>query len=201
MSRSKIPLPLQTLMTLLRKIPGVGAKSAERYAFQLLEWEESSLALLAQSIGTLRSLVISCPECHCLKAGVCCDFCQSDKRDTKTLCIVSSAKDVYPIEDTQTFRGLYHVLEGLFSPLEGFDASRIDTAEIRKRVDQHGIQDILLALDSTIEGDATALFLKEEMKHWNVTISRLAFGIPLGSALDYVDPGTLARALLGRHTF
>ena len=192
---------MQTLMTLLRKIPGVGSKTAERYTFHLLEWDQSSLELLSTALNDLRNKVQTCPACHCLKGEDPCDFCNINKREQHTLCIVSSAKDVYPIEDTHTFRGLYHVLEGLFSPLQGYDAHRINVKEIQERILRHGVRDVILALDSTVEGDATALFLKEEMKHWGVNISRLAFGIPLGSALDYVDAGTLARALLGRHQF
>lgn len=198
---SRIPPSLQNLMTLLRKIPGVGSKTAERYAFHLLDWENHSLELLSNTIGTLKSTVQTCSECHCLKGEAACDFCHPDKRETHTLCIVSSARDVYPIEETRTFRGLYHVLEGLFSPLQGFNANKINIQSIKDRIDKHEIRDVILALDSTVEGDATALFLREEMQNWNVTISRLAFGIPLGSALDYVDAGTLARALLGRHKF
>lgn len=117
------------------------------------------------------------------------------------LCIVSQPKDVYPIEETKAFRGLYHVLGTTFSPLYGREAEGIDLTKIRNRIISNGVKDVILAFDSTLEGDATALYLKEEMKDWNVLISRPAFGIPLGSPLDYVDPGTLTRALLGRNRF
>ena len=198
---AKPPLPLQHLMMILRKLPGVGAKTAERYAFSLLEWEEPTLQLLADTMSSLQKKVKKCSLCHCLQGEEPCQFCDINKRDPHTLCIVSTSKDVYPLEETHLFRGLYHVLEGLFSPLQGNYAENIDLERLRNRIQTNQVTDVILALDSTLEGDATSLFLKQEMKEWNVSISRLAFGIPLGSSLEYVDPGTLARALSGRHQF
>jgi recombination protein RecR len=198
---SKLPPPIQKIIAQLRKLPGVGAKTAERYAFRLIEWNTESLELFSQSITDLSKEIGHCPTCHCLKGEGICDFCDTSKRESQSLCIVSYAKDIYPIEETRVFKGLYHVLEGVFSPLEGLNVEKIDVEKIKARIKSHDIKDVILALDSTLEGDATALFLKEEMKSWGLSISRLAFGIPLGSALDYVDPGTLTRALLGRLQF
>lgn len=198
---SKLPAAVQKLIHQLRKLPGVGSKTAERYAFRLLEWEKEELLGLTESLKNLSNEVQYCPTCFCLKGEQECEFCSEQKRDTSCLCIVSHAKDIYPIEETKAFRGLYHVLGGVFSPLHGQTIEQIDLSKIYSRVQKHGITDILLALDSTLEGDATALFLKEEMETWNVSISRLAFGIPVGSSLEYVDAGTLTRALLGRHRF
>ena len=198
---SKLPLPLQKIISQLRKFPGVGAKTAERYAFHLIEWDSYSLDLLASAIGSIRKEITPCPTCYCLKGLLPCEFCNNEKRDPHTLCIVSSPKDIYPLEETKAFRGLYHVLGTLFSPLQGNGAEKINLEEIKTRIELTGVKDVILALDSTLEGDATALFLKEEMKTWNVSISRLAFGIPLGSSLEYVDAGTLARAFIGRHNF
>ena len=198
---SKLPNALQKLIQHLRKLPGVGSKTAERYAFRLLEWEKEDLLSLARSLENLSKEVEYCSTCHCLKGAEACDFCDETKRETHSLCIVSHAKDIYPIEETKAFHGFYHVLGGVFSPLQGHGIDQIDLSTLYNRIQKHDIKDVLLALDSTLEGDATALFLKEEMQNWNVSISRLAFGIPVGSALDYVDPGTLTRALLGRHRF
>ncbi|MES2199702.1 MAG: recombination mediator RecR [Chlamydiota bacterium] len=198
---SKLPPQIQKMIAQLRKLPGVGAKTAERYAFRLIEWNVESLELLSQTITSLSKEIKHCPTCHCLKGDTLCEFCDTTKRDTQALCIVSYAKDIYPIEETRVFKGLYHVLGGVFSPLQGQNIEKIDVQKIKNRIESHNIKDVILALDSTLEGDATALFLKEEMKNWNLSISRLAFGIPLGSALDYVDPGTLTRALLGRLQF
>jgi recombination protein RecR len=192
---------LQTLIHQLRKLPGVGGKTAERYAFRLIEWEKEALLSFAKSLEALSNEIQHCPTCFCLKGDLGCDFCNESKRDTSMLCIVSHAKDIYPIEETKAFHGLYHVLGGVFSPLHGKGVEEIDLSKIYSRIQKHDIKDVLLALDSTLEGDATSLFLKEQMESWNVSISRLAFGIPVGSSLDYVDPGTLTRALLGRHRF
>lgn len=198
---SKLPLPIQKIISQFRKLPGVGGKTAERYAFRLIEWDVESLQLLSQTIASLSKEIEHCSICNCLKGEKICEFCNPSQRDPSCLCIVSYAKDIYPIEETRAFKGLYHVLGGVFSPLQGHNIEKIDVQKIKTRVELHNIKDVILALDSTLEGDATALFLKEEMKNWNVSISRLAFGIPLGSALDYVDPGTLTRALIGRHRF
>lgn len=198
---SKLPLPLQKIISQLRKLPGVGAKTAERYAFNLMEWDTYSLDLLATTIASIRKEITPCPTCYCLKGTLPCEFCNKDKRDPHTLCIVSSPKDIYPLEETRIFQGFYHVIGTLFSPLQGNGVEKINLEEIKKRIELTGVKNVILALDSTLEGDATALFLKEEMKNWNVSISRLAFGIPMGSSLEYVDAGTLARAFIGRHDF
>jgi len=200
---SKLPDSMQKLISQFRKFPGVGGRTAERFAFRLLEWNEDSLQAFSRTIGSIAKEIGYCPSCRCLKGEEACEFCDESKRDTNSLCIVSHAKDIYPIEETRVFRGLYHVLGGVFSPLDGQNASKIETEikNILSRVRTHAVTDIILALDSTLEGDATALFIKEETKDWKVNISRLAFGIPLGSALDYVDSGTLTRALIGRNQF
>ena len=198
---SRFPTPIQKLIMQLRKLPGVGAKTAERYAFDLLSWEKESLLLLSSSLSSIQSQIIPCPNCSCLKGNLDCEFCDLSKRDPSLLCIVSSAKDIYPIEETRTFKGIYHVLGVVLSPLHGYNTEKIDIEKLKHRIISLGVKEIVLALDSTIEGDATSLFLKEEMQTCNVNISRLAFGIPLGSSLEYVDSGTLTRAFLGRHPF
>jgi recombination protein RecR len=198
---AKFPIPIQKLIMQLRKLPGVGSKTAERYAFELLSWNQEATALLSDSLKSIHAEISPCPECLCLKSDLTCEFCDPSKRDPTTLCIVSSAKDIYPIEETRIFRGMYHVLGGMLSPLHGYNTDKFDIGKIKIRIGLLGVKDVVLALDSTLEGDATSLFLKEEIQGCGVNISRLAFGIPLGSSLDYVDPGTLTRAFLGRHLF
>jgi recombination protein RecR len=198
---TKFPVPIQKLIAQLRKLPGVGSKTAERYAFHLLAWPSHALCLFTQTLDSIQKEISFCPDCFCLKGELPCEFCNEATRNTTILCIVSCAKDIYPIEETRTFKGLYHVIGGLYSPMQGKSKDTINIQKIKERVLKHQITDIILAFDSTIEGDATALLLKEEMKDWNVCISRLASGIPLGSALEYVDAGTLARAFAGRYQF
>jgi recombination protein RecR len=198
---TKLPDPIQKLAIQLRKLPGVGIKTAERFAFHLLSWEKESLQHLAKSLEQIQNKISPCQVCACLKGAEPCEFCNPHKRDPELLCIVSFAKDVYPIEETKAFKGMYHVLGGVLSPLQGYSTTEINTKKIKDRIETQGVKDVLLALDSTVEGDATSLFLKEELRGCQVSISRLAFGIPLGSSLEYVDSGTLGRALLGRNPF
>jgi recombination protein RecR len=198
---NKYPIPLTTLIAHLRKLPGVGAKTAERYAFNLLEWPDHQLHEFAVTLSTLKDKVTSCHDCGCFLESTECTFCDVKKRDSKILCIISSAKDVYPIEETKVFKGLYHVLGGLLSPAHGIHPENLSLEKLKKRIINQQINDVIIALDSTIEGEATALYLKEEMELWGVKTSRPAMGLPMGSSIDYVDGGTLARAIEGRQNF
>ncbi|MBS0615417.1 MAG: recombination protein RecR [Verrucomicrobia bacterium] len=198
---AKYPLPLIHLMSLLKKLPGVGSKTAERFAFQLLDWPGEELSHLSELTRTLKETIVHCDTCRCIKDQNDCAFCDETKRDTSVLCIISSAKDAYAFEETRTYKGLYHVLGGLLSPLDGKTPEHLDLPRLKKRLESHGIQEVILALDSTIEGDATALFLKDELQRLGVRVTRLAFGLPIGSPLEYIDGSTLSRALSGRQSF
>lgn len=197
----KYPLELLMLISFFKKLPGVGNKTAERFAFQLLNWQEGDLNSFSETLGTLKEKIHHCTECGCLKETDSCSFCDITKRDTHILCITASAKDVYAIEETRTFRGLYHVIGGLLSPLDGRTPDSLYLSGLKKRLSSLPIKEIIIAFDSTLEGDATALFLKEELAAMGLSVSRLAFGLPMGSSLDYVDGSTLARALTGRNSF
>ncbi|HPE85625.1 MAG TPA: recombination mediator RecR [Chlamydiales bacterium] len=195
----KYPTDLQTLITYLRKLPGVGNKTAERYAFALLDWKEKDLIDISSLLGTLRTRVKACATCGCLQDHNHCPFCVG--RDTNVLCIISSPKDAYAIEDTHAYRGLYHVIETLISPLDGRTPDQLDLPKLKNRIQTHGIKEVIIALDSTLEGDATALFLKNDFDNQALNVTRLAFGMPMGSTLDYIDEGTLSLAITGRRTF
>lgn len=199
MIMSKYPPSLLFLITYLKKLPGVGAKTAERFAFQLLNWPEHQLQDLAALMHKIKEKIGRCPECNCLIEGSICAFCNEAERDTSIICVISSPKDVFNIEETHSYRGLYHVLGGLLSPLEGRNPEHLYLEPLKSRIQSKKIKEVVLALDSTLEGEATALYLKEELQ--GVSISRLAFGLPIGSSLDFVDGGTLTRALLGRQGF
>lgn len=196
---SKYPSALLNLIAYLKKLPGVGSKTAERFAFQLLNWQDHQLADFADHIQKIKTNIRHCPECHCLTEGPQCEFCDPNKRDTQILCIISSPKDLYQIEDTRTYRGLYHVLGGLLSPLDGRTPQHLRLELLKSRIESKNVKEIIIALDSTLEGDATALYLKDQLRGMRIT--RLAFGLPLGSSLDFVDGGTLARAFAGRQSF
>lgn len=194
------PEHLLKLIAVFKKLPGVGAKSAERFAFHLLEWQEEKLQEMGRVIETTKKYLKSCVECGSLIEERC-PFCQNPERRPDILCVVASSKDVFSIEETREFRGLYHVLGGLLSPLQGLSPAPRALEKLKDRALKLGVKEMILALDSTLEGDATALYLKKELESLSVSISRLALGLPMGSSLDYIDGGTLARALAGRHIY
>lgn len=195
------PNSLKKLIQILKKLPGVGTKTAERFAFHMIEWEDNELFLLSDHLKELPLKVERCDSCGCIKNPEACQLCDIDKRDASIMCIVSSPKDIFSIEQTSTFRGMYHVLNNLLSPFEKKSIDHCEVAKIKKRITTNKTQEILIALDSTIEGDATSLFLKQELEPICSKISRLAFGVPLNSSLEYIDEGTLARALINRQSF
>lgn len=198
---ARYPLELSQLIASLRKLPGVGSRTAERFAFHLLGWKEGEIGKLATLLSELKAKVLSCKECHCLMDESGCAFCDLKLRDPSRLCIIASAKDAFAIDETGAYKGLYHVLGGLLSPILGSTLSQEDLEGLMGRIKRLEIKEVILALDSTLEGDATSLFLKEQIGHLGLPVSRLAFGLPMGSSLDFVDGGTLARALTGRQHF
>jgi recombination protein RecR len=195
------PAPIHTLIQMLRGLPGVGSKSAARFAFDLLGWPQEQLEGLAQALATFRLQLQPCGRCGCLIEQESCHLCDPAQRDPKQLCVVAQARDIYILEQTRSFRGMYHVLGGLLSPLDGAWSHQLRLEPLSQRLDLHPVEEVIVALDSTLEGDATALLLKRTLEGRSIRLTRLAFGIPLGSALDYVDGTTLARALSGRNSF
>lgn len=195
------PPHLTKLIHVLRRFPGVGVKSAERFAFQMLEWSPGELAEMASVVAALPEKIKQCETCGCLVDGPNCFFCEEGQGRSKTVCVVSSPRDVYSIEGTGEYRGHYHVLGGLLSPMEGIGPEHLTLDPLKRRINDQAFEEVIIGLDSTLEGDATSLYLKQELEPLGVSVSRLAFGIPIGSSLDYVDGGTLARAFSGRGQF
>lgn len=195
---SKYPSHLIRLIESLRRLPGVGVRTAERFAFHLLTWPKEKLTDFGETIGSALDKISFCSECGCMEIEGTCPYCTSPSRDQQTLCIIHSPKDAFAIEETHQYSGLYHVLGSLLSPVDQFDEGALPIQAIRERIQKHGIKEVIIALDSTLEADATALFLKEELEPLGAKLSRLAYGIPIGSTLDFVDGGTLSRALSGR---
>lgn len=198
---SRYPSELLTLISHLKKLPGVGRKTAERFAFYLLDWTEEDIKKFARQLDTLKEKVYPCEICGCLKDSEHCALCDVRLRDSSILCLVASPRDVYAIEETKVFKGLYHVIGGLLSPLEGRSIEKLNLDKLEKRLLELSIQEVIIAFDSTLEGDATALFLKQKLDKIGVKATRLAFGLPMGSSLDFVDYGTLEKAFTGRHDF
>lgn len=197
----RYPSHLLKLIDVLRKLPGVGSKSAERFAFELLQWPEAHLEEMSKVIREIPQQLKQCPECGCLKGEGLCPFCDPRRVETGSLCVIVSPKDAFAIEATHEYRGLYHVLGGVLSPMEGFHTDSLSFGKLKERIMKFQLSEVVIALDSTLEGDATALYLKNELESLNIHTTRLAFGLPMGSSLDYVDGGTLARAFIGRSRF
>ncbi|NGX55984.1 MAG: Recombination protein RecR [Candidatus Anoxychlamydiales bacterium] len=192
------PKDLIKLISYLKKLPGVGSKTAERFSFEMIKWGDSELKDLGDLLKEFKNKIFTCQTCGCLKSNNDCMFCDKNMRDESLLCIVSSFRDIYLLEATNSFKGLYHVLDHLYSPIDDQD---LDLTNLKNRIINSEIQEVIIALDSTIEGDATSLYIKEELKNFNVKISRLAFGMPMGSSLEYVDEGTLTQAFIGRQKY
>ncbi len=196
-----LPEDLRSLISYLKKLPGVGTRTAERFAFELLSWPKNELKELSDTLHTATENLPPCLTCGCLTDRGTCQFC-APSRDTERLCIISSPRDAFAIEAIRVFKGLYHVIEHLLSPLDGRHATSLRLDRIEERIAKHGIKEVIIAFDSTLEGDTTALYLKQQLSRKNgAEVSRLAFGLPVGSSLEYIDGGTLTRAFSGRQSF
>jgi recombination protein RecR len=192
--------PVQRLITELGKLPGVGARTAQRLAFHILRAEDDDAFALAAAIREVKERVGLCEICFNLAEGPRCRICEDERRDAALICVVEEPGDVIPIERTHEFRGRYHVLGGALSPIDGVDPEDLKIAELYRRVEAGGITEVVLATNPTTTGEATALHiaagLHERASH--VTVTRLASGLPVGGDLEYADEVTLGRALSGR---
>ena len=195
------PKELLTLIAHFKKFPGVGSKTAERFVFHLINWPEEELSALSKKIAGIKENIYPCPECGCLMDNKLCNFCTKGRRDESLMCLISSPKNAFALEETRAYKGLYHVIGTLLSPLEGHIPDQLEVDRLKERLKKFPLQEVIIAFDSTLEGDATALFFKQHLESWGFTTSRLALGLPMGSSLDFVDFGTLEKALIGRQKF
>jgi len=194
------PKKILTLISFLKKLPGVGFKTAERFSFELIKWNNEELKNFANILYNIKKNLKKCDICGCLKEEENCYFCNMQIRTKDTICIISSEKDAFAIEDAGTYKGLFHVVP-LLSPIDGFQSDDDNIKKLISRIMENKIKEAIIALDSTLEGDATSLLLKNKLKNLDVKISRLAFGLPIGSSLEYIDKTTLAKAFFGRQNF
>jgi len=190
--------PVQRLIDELSRLPGVGQKSAQRLAFHLLAVEEADAQRLAAAITDMRSQVSLCQRCFNVASGEECQICRDGRRDTSIVCVVERPQDVVVVEQTQEFRGRYHVLGGSLSPINGIGPGQLRFEELRVRLEPEGISELIVATNPTVEGDATAMYIAREFKPLGVRVTRLAAGLPVGGDLDYADELTIGRALIGR---
>ncbi|MCL2318488.1 MAG: recombination mediator RecR [Treponema sp.] len=193
---------LDRLVTLLSKLPGIGKKSAGRLVYHILDTDPSYARTLAAELLGLHEAIKRCSRCGSYTESDPCPICTDPGRDRSLLCVVERAQDVRVIDESREFRGLFHVLGGLIAPLEGVNPGDLSIGKLLERIRDEGIQEVILALNPTIEGDTTALyiqrFLKEKLPARQLEISRLASGLPVGGDLEYADKLTLSRSLRGR---
>lgn len=192
------PKSIATLIEHFQKFPSVGPKSAQRMAFYLLRMPISEVEKFAQSMVDAKLNTRTCEVCFNLSATSPCEICQSTQRDKSTICVISETKDLIAIEKTNEYKGLYHVLQGLISPMDGIGADDIRIKELLSRLTDDNVKEVILALSPSVEGEATSLYLSKLIKPFGIKISRIAFGLPVGADLEYADEITLARAIEGR---
>jgi recombination protein RecR len=190
--------PVQRLIDELGRLPGIGAKSAQRLAFHLLSVEVTDARRLASAITDMRDQVTLCERCFNVAAGEMCAICRDTRRDETVVCVVERPQDIVVVERTQEFRGRYHVLGGSLSPINGIGPGQLRFEELRQRLEPEGIAELIVATNPTVEGDATAMYIAREFKPLGLRVTRLASGLPVGGDLDYADELTLGRALIGR---
>ncbi|HEX7058931.1 MAG TPA: recombination mediator RecR [Solirubrobacterales bacterium] len=193
------PAPLARLVAELSRLPGIGQRTAQRLAFHLLRAPDEETTALSESIREVKEKVGLCEECFNLSEGPLCRICADPGRDRSLICVVEEPADVIPIERTHEYRGLYHVLGGALSPIDGIDPEDLKIAELVRRVEGGETQEIILATNPTTTGEATALHIAERLRG-KVAVTRLASGLPVGADLEHADEVTLGKALAGRHS-
>ena len=193
-------VPIQRLIDEFRKLPGVGGKTAVRYAFSVLNMSEEDAIRFSETIASAKRDVKKCSVCFGLSEGDVCEICSSERRDHSTVCVVESPKDVIVMEKVRGFRGVYHVLGGALAPLDNITPQDLTIKELVERVRTGEIRELIIATNPTPSGDTTASYLARILEEYDVEISRLAYGIPVGGDIEYADEVTLYRAMEGRRT-
>ena len=191
---------IQELIDELGRLPGVGPKSAQRIAFYLLQADEDQAKRLAEVLTEVKERVRFCEQCGNVAEAELCNICRDPRRSKASICVVEESKDVQAIERTRELKGLYHVLGGAISPIEGIGPDNLRIKELVSRLADHDIKEVIIATDPNLEGEATATYLTRMLSPMGITISRLASGLPVGGDLEYADEITLGRAFEGRRT-
>ena len=191
-------LPLERLTEQLERLPGIGRKSAARLAFHLLYMPEKDAKAFIDALTDARDKIHECPVCCNLTDSATCPICEDARRDRTTICVVEDPRDVVAIERTGEYSGLYHVLHGTISPMDGRGPDQLRVKELLHRLQDETVTEVIMATNPTVEGDYTALYLSRLLKPLNIKVTRLAYGIPVGADLEYADEITLSRSLMGR---
>ncbi|GAB0150861.1 MULTISPECIES: recombination mediator RecR [Marinobacterium] len=191
---------LQNLITSLRALPGVGPKSAQRMALHLLERDREGARTLSESLLQAAEKVGECQRCRNLSEETLCPVCEDDSRDHQLICVLESPVDLIAVEQTGGFNGVYFVLKGHLSPIDGVGPEDLGLDQLFERVESGEVRELILATNPTVEGEATAHYIAEQLQDLNVNITRIAHGVPVGGELEFVDGGTLAHAFAGRRS-
>ena len=194
------PEPVARLIDALQRLPGIGPKTAQRLTFFLLKRPAPEVAALGEALTQLKQLIVHCSICFNVSEDEQCRICRDPRRDPSVLCVVEEYKDVVAIERTREFRGRYHVLGGAISPIEGIGPEQLRIRELMQRLGDGAIGEVILATDPNLEGEATATYLTRLLKDFDLRVTRLASGLPVGGDLEYADEVTLGRAFAGRRS-
>ena len=189
---------VQRLIDELGRLPGIGPKSAQRIAFHLLKLSKEDAHRLADVIVEVKAKVVWCKRCFNIAESDLCSYCSDERRDNHVVCVVEEPRDIVAIERTAEYRGRYHVLQGAISPIEGIGPEQLRVRELIARISAEGINEVIVATNPNIEGEATAMYLANLLKPAGLTVSRIASGLPVGGDLEYADEVTLGRAMSGR---
>ena len=192
------PKSIASLIEQFQKFPSVGPKSAQRMAFQVLKMPLGEVERFANAILEAKKSSKTCEICFNISTQSPCEICSSTNRNRSVICVVAETKDLIAIEKTNEYKGLYHVLQGLISPMDGIGAEDIRIKELLSRLTDENVKELILALSPSVEGEATSLYLTKLVKPFGITVSRIAFGLPVGTDLEFADEITLAKALEGR---
>lgn len=192
------PPTIQNLIECLRKMPGIGEKTAERYALSILDLDQDVIDLFSKSIKDTKTKIKRCSVCNNFTENDLCDICQNQNRDKNLLCVVEDPKSIILIERIGSFNGYYHVINGLISPLDGLNPEDINLPKLIDRIKKNNIKEVILAVKPSIEGETTSLYISKLLKDTDVIVSKIAHGVPLGTEIDYVDSLTLELAFENR---
>jgi recombination protein RecR len=189
---------LENTVAAIASLPGIGKKTALRLALHLIEDKNDKASVLSQVLGNLKTDIKFCIHCHALSDDYTCDICKSSVRKNGILCVIENIRDLMAIEDTGTFSGRYHILGGLISPLDGVSASDLNIDSLIKRIDEEAIEELIMAISPTIDGETTSFYISKKLSERNIKISTIARGVSFGGELEYADELTLGRSISAR---
>ena len=190
--------PLQQLIEQFRKLPGIGGKTAARLAFSVVGFSDEEARAFADAIIGVKENIHTCRICHNLSTGEYCPICTDDRRDQGVICVVEDAKDVLSMERVREFNGVFHVLGGTLSPINGIGPGELNIKDLLERIQNGDVREVIVATNPTVEGEATAMYIAKLLQSFDLSVTRLAYGIPVGGDLEYADEITLHRAVEGR---